>query len=874
MDRPKLFIVHYSLFIMKNQPPHFAARLLEWFCAPHLLEEIQGDLQERFERRTKLFGERDARWHYVWEVLNFLQPQFLKRKPDYSKKPHATDMLRNYFTIAYRTILQQKSYAFINVMGLALGLSACIVIFLVVRNELSYDAFNQKADRTYRVTVNGGDYNPSVAFAIAPAFRTDFPEAEQVSQYYYQREAQVQIGNERYLEESYAYADGSFSQVFDFDWLVGNAKTALQEPNTVVLTESMAHKYFGEQEALGKTVRLDNKWDLRVTGIIKDLPSNTHLIFNFLVSWETIRKEVDATHFWSIQGGYLYVVLPEKLLPKRVEARIPAFIRKNWGNDIAKDAALLLQPLREIHFDKRYLTQITMPRSKETIYGLAGVAIVIILTACINFVNLATAQAVRRSKEVGIRKALGAFRGQLVGQVLGETTLLVSMSTVLALLAVWAFLPLTKPMLNIRIDASQLVEPQVLAVIAAIVLSTILLAGLYPAFVQSGFQPIKALKSRNPDASFGNLSLRKGLVIIQFAITQVMIIGTLIVASQMDFFLNQDLGFEKDAIVSFPTGARADVLRQKLQDNPGVQQLSFASAGPAFNSNFTPFASPELGMVENDVTELKMVDENYIPMYHLQVLAGEPIIKAAEGDTVSNVIVNQTLVRRLGIQKEADAIGKRIRVAGGPSIIRGVVRDFQSESKHGKIRACVLTYNSRAFWQVSVKLNPQKMRETLATIEQDWTSLNPESIFRYEFVDEHIAKLYVQEEKMYNAFRLFSAIAIIIGGLGLFGLVSLMAVQRTKEVGIRKVLGASVGSIVVLFSREFVWLMLIAFVIAAPLAWYAMDMWLQEYAYHIQIGPAIFLVAILVTFAIAALTVSYQSIKAALVDPVTSLRSE
>jgi putative ABC transport system permease protein len=858
-----------------QKPPQWASRLLAWFCAPHLLEEIEGDLHERFVRRARLFGERDARWQYGWEVLKFMQPQFLKRKPDYSPKPQTIAMLRNYFTIAYRTIQHQKGYAFINVFGLALGLSACILIFLVVRNELSYDAFNQKADRTFRVTVHGLDYNPSVSFAVAPAFRTDFPEAEQVSQYYYQREAQTQVGNERYLEENYAYADGSFPQVFDFDWLAGNPKTALQEPNTVVLTETIARKYFGDSDALGKTIRLDNEYDLRVTGVVKDLPSNTHLVFNFLVSWETVRKATNTTNFWSINGGNLYVVLPEKLQTKRVEARLPAFLEKNWGDQLVREKGeLILQPLREIHFDKRYLTQITMPRSRETIYGLAGVALVIILTACINFVNLATAQAVRRSKEVGIRKALGAFRGQLVGQVLGETTLLVGLATVLALGAVWAFLPLTKPLLNIRIDAGQLTEPLVMAVIGGIVLSTILLAGLYPAFVQSGFQPIKALKSRSTESSFGRMTVRKGLVIMQFAITQVMIIGTLVVASQMDFFQNQDMGFDKEAIVSFGTGEKADVLRQKLQNNPGVQQISFASAGPAYNVNFAPFSAPELGMPENDVVEFKMVDENYIPMHRLALLSGEPIIKTAEGDTARNVIVNQTLIRRLGIQNETEAIGKRFRLAGEPALIRGVVQDFQSESKHKKIRACVLTYNPRAFWQVSVKLRPQNMRETLATIEKDWTGLNPESIFHYEFVDEHITKLYKQEETLYNAFRLFACIAIVIGGLGLFGLVSLMAVQRTKEVGIRKVLGASVGSIVVLFSREFVWLMLMAFVIAAPLAWYGMNVWLEEYAYHIQIGPTIFLIAMLVTFVVAALTVSFQSIKAALVNPVKSLRSE
>lgn len=856
-------------------PPRFATCLLHLFLAPNRAEELEGDLNELFHQRVLKVGLRNARWRYVRDVVSLMRPSLLKRQEHQHLRPTNTTMIRNYLKIAYRTVIQQKSYAFINVMGLALGLAACIIIFLVVRNELTYDSYHQKAERTYRLTVHGLDFNPSVSFAVAPALRTDFPEAEQVSQFFYQQEAMIQVRNERFIEEGYAFADGAFPQVFDFTWLAGNPKTALQEPNTVVLSEQMARKYFGDQSALGQTIRLDNQYNLRITGVIQDLPPNTHLTFQFLVSWETIKKQVNTTNFWSINGGYLYVVLPEKLRPERVVARFPAFLQKNWSDETSQEKAeLILQPLREIHFDKRYLTQITMPRSKETIYGLGCVAIFIILTACINFINLATAQAVRRSKEVGIRKTLGAQRKQLVIQVLGETALLVAIATILALGVVWIFLPFTKSLLNIQLDARLLLEPQVVTVIGGVILSTVLLAGLYPAFVQSNFQPTKALKSRITDATLGGLTLRKGLVVVQFAITQIMIIGTLVVASQMDFFLNQNLGFAKEAIVSFPTGNKADVLRQKLGDNPGVEKISLASAGPAFNANYAPFSSPELGMKENDVTELKMVDENYIPMYDLKVLAGEPIIKKVEGDTVYNVVVNQTLIRRLGIHQESKAIGQRIHVAGRPAIIRGVVQDFQSESRHKKIRACVLLYNSQSFRQVSAKLHPQNLRETLASIEKDWQELNPDFLFRYEFVDDHIAKLYTQEEKMYNAFQLFAAISVIIGGLGLFGLVSLMAVQRTKEIGIRKVLGASVGSIVVLFSREFIWLMLLAFIVAAPLAWYGMNTWLQEYAYHIQIGPSIFLITMLATFLLVTTTVSFQSIKAALLDPVKSLRSE
>lgn len=787
-------------------------------------------------------------------------------------------MFKNYFKIALRNLKRNKAYAFINVMGLALGVAAGMVIFLIVRNELTYDHFHRQADRIYRVTLNELDYNPSVSFAVAPALRNDFPELEHVSQFYYDGENMIQVGANRYNEAGFAFADNEFFQLFDYDWLAGNPKTALQEPNTVVLTESMALKYFGQEEAMGKIIRLDNRFDLRVSGIIKDVPPNTHLPFSFLVSWETIRKGVDLSHFLNISGGYTYILLPEQLSPGQVQDRLPAFIRKNWGKEMAERARLLLQPLKDIHFDRHYLSDIVTQTSKGTLYGLAGVAVFIILTASINFINLATAQAVRRSKEVGIRKTLGAYRLQLARQSLGETALLVGSAVLLALIAVRIFLPFTKSLLNIRIDASQLADPVVIGLIAGIIILLILAAGFYPAMVQSGFQPVRALKQGITTLSAQRLTLRKGLVTGQFIISQALIIGTLIVARQMDFFRNQDLGFDKDAVISFSlpdnVESKRDVIRQKLLESTGIRQVSLASAGPAYNMNYAPFSSPEMGMTEHDVTELKCVDENYMSMFGLKLLAGEGIGASSIRDTSSSVVVNQTLIRRLGIRDPAEAIGKRIMIGNDPVLIKGVVHDFQSESKHKKIRACILAYIPGAFRQVSVKLHPQNMRETLAYIDKIWSDMYPEYLFKYEFLDDRIASLYIQEEKMYNAFRVFSAIAILIGCLGLYGLMSLVAAQRTKEVGIRKVMGASVAGIVVLFSREFVWLMLIAFVIAAPLAWYAMQHWLQGFAYHIQIGPDIFLVSILVTFVISAVTISYQSVKTALTNPLKSLRSE
>ena len=782
-------------------------------------------------------------------------------------------MLKNYFKITIRILKHNRSYAFINVMGLALGLASSILIFLVVRNELSYDKFHQKSARTYRVTMNALDFNPSVSFAIAPAFENDFPEVEHVSQYFHRHGALIKVGADLYDEKDFAFADNQFTSVFDFTWLSGNPETALKEPNTVVLTESMASKYFGKTDILGKVIRLDNYYDLHVTGVIKDLPSNTHLIFNFLVSWETIRKNVINPHFYNISGGYLYVTLPDHLSVQNVTDRLPAFIQKNWGEDIAKEAKLILQPLTEIHFDKRYLSQVSMPRSKESIYGLAAVALFIIVTACINFINIATTQSMKRIKEVGIRKTLGAFRKQLIFQGFMEATLLVLLAIVCALAAVLAFLPSAQTLLNIRIEPDQFFAPDFIGFVGVITFATILIAGLYPAIVQSAFQPISALKSGM--VRFGEHSyLRKALVIIQFTITQLLLITTIVAGSQMDFFINQDIGFDKEAVVSFSTGNNREVLYQRLKSIPGVQEVSYASAGPAYNSNYAPFSAPESGMTEVDVTELKQIDENYMSMFKMQLLAGERVTRPNDKDTISQVVVNETLIKRMGVSDPAQAIGRQVMIGKTPTLIKGVVRDFQSESKHKKVRALIMYYDSEAFRQASVKLSPKHMRETLVAIEAVWRELNPEWLFSYEFLDDHIAKLYTQEENMYNAFRIFSVIAIIIGCLGLYGFVSSMAVQRTKEIGIRKVLGASVPGIISLFFNQFIWLIVIAFVIAAPLAWFGMNKWLQEFAYHIDVSPTIFAISLLATFTIAGMTASYQSIKAAVANPVKSLRSE
>lgn len=787
-------------------------------------------------------------------------------------------MFKSYCIIAFRNVQRNLNYVLLNVFGLTLSIASCLVIFLIVRNELGYDNFHHKADRTYRVTLNAIDFNPSVSMGVVPAMRTDFPELENVSQVWYQHLGQLKIGQQRYNEYSYMYADEQFTSIFDYQWLQGNPRTALSEPNTIVLTQSMAKKYFGDKDAMGQLINLDNQYDLRVTGVVKDPPGNTSLPFRFLVSFATVKKDLGSysNDFYAIMGGNAYIVLPENYPLARLQGRMKAFIAKNWGADFAKEARLPVQPLRDIHFDQRYLNDADRPTtSRGTYYALAVVALFIIITACINFINLATAQAAKRAREVGVRKALGAGRSQLIRQFMGETSLLVVFSVLLAVVVAYFLLPEAAAWLDIKIDRFQLFQPTVMALLAGITLIVILLAGLYPAFVQSAFQPVLSLKGAT-GAVYRGFTLRKGLVLFQFVISQVLIIGTMIVARQMDFFRNQDLGFNKEAVIAFDLADRAkrEVIRQQLLDNPGVADVSFSTGAPVYNRIFSPLIAPELGILKDDVTEIKIADERYIDMFGMKMLAGEKITRKSSGDTTHNVVVNEALLHKLGIAGPQAALGKHIVANGTYCTVIGVVQDFQSESKHKKIRPCVIWYDEKVFFSVSVRIKPQHMRETISRIEKDWYSLFPDNLFYYEFLDDHIAGLYRQEQKVYTAFKLFSSLAILIGCLGLYGLVAFAAMQRTKEVGIRKVLGASLPDIVTLFAKEFFLLIAIAFVAAAPLAWYVMHSWLTNFAYQVSIGPGIFLLALIVSFAIAAITIAYQSVKAALVNPLRSLRTE
>ncbi len=787
-------------------------------------------------------------------------------------------MIKNYLTSAFRSLRRNLSFTFLNVLGLSLSILSCLIIFLIVRNELGYDSFSAKANRTYRITLNALDFNSNISMAIVPAMHNDFPELENITQVFYENQGLVKIGQKKFIEKKFAFVDNQFPKIFNFQWISGNPGTALSEPNSAVLTETTARKYFGGKDAMGETFNVGSEFHVKVTGIIKDPPDNTSLPFNFLVSLNTRKFDNGImTNFYAIMGAsYAYLVIPENYSVHQLEKKMPAFIAKNWGKNIASEAHLPLQPLRDIHFDQRYINNIITPVSKDTYWGLTAVGGFIIIMACINFINLSTAQSVKRSKEVGVRKVMGARRPQLMQQFLGEITLLVLISVLLGLILTFLVLPEVTKWLDIKIGAEQLREPVVIGLLVSVTIGVILLAGIYPAFVQSSFNPVESLK-RKTNMSFRGINLRKGLVLVQFAISQIMIVGTLVIAHQMNFFQNQDLGFNKESVVSFyiPDGSKRDQFKQQLQSEPALTDISFSSGAPVYFSNATSFACPERGLMKDDVTEVKSVDENYTDMFGLKMLAGEKVSRKYEKDTTIRMVINETLMHKLGIQNPAEAIGVKIKFGwGDPSYVIGVIQDFESESKHKKRRPCVMLYSPDNFNMASVRIKPNAIHQTIAHIDKIWSSTFPDQVFEYQFIDEHIASWYTQEAKVYTAFKLFSFLAILIGCLGLYGLVSFAAVQRTKEVGIRKVLGASLFDISGLFAKEFIFLIGLAFLVAVPVAYFVMHKWLENFAYHIGIGKGIFLIAVGFSFLIAIITISFQAIKAALANPVVSLRAE
>ena len=802
-------------------------------------------------------------------------------------------MIKNYFKTAFRNLMRNKSFTIINVLGLAEGIAASLLIFLVMRYETSFDNFHAKKDHIYRVgsifnTQDGISYGAGVSFPVGPALRIDFPQVKEVGSIFRRGNDLITIeenGQLKKFQSDVYYAEPEFFNMFDFGWLSGNPKISLSDPASVVLTKEIAEKYFGNwQTAIGKTIKYknDNAQVYKVTGILKNVPPNTDFPLGVVVSYATLKNTNIGRSFedWVSTFGraYTFVVLPADYSPEQFNKDLISFAKKHRPAEYAKDA-FIAQPLATMHSDDRFgnYNDHFFSDSLKTILRLIG--LFLILIACVNFVNLATAQAVNRSKEVGVRKVLGSNRSHLALQFLSETCLIVIFALIAAVLISYLVLPLLNDLLRtkMRFDFT---DPTIIIFFISILIGVSFLSGIYPAFVISGFNPINALKNRITARMAGGFSLRRVLVVFQFAIAHVMIIGTLIAMSQMSYFRNATLGFDKAAIINVPipgdsiTKTKMTYLQNELSKNPDIKNVSFSYSSPSADGNWnSDFRFDNATQKTNFSANLKWADANYFETYKIQFVAGGPY---QQSDTVREFVVNETLLRKLGITDPKLALGKEIDFWDGRKVglIVGVIRDFNVYSLREPMAPVVLSTWKEVYQTINIKVKPGREKAILPFVEKLWNESFPEFVYEYSFLDETIENFYRQETQLSTLYKIFAAIAIFISCLGLYGLVSFMASQRTKEVGIRKVLGASAGNIVFLLSKEFSLLIIIAFAIAVPAAYYIMNKWLQNYTYRVEIGVALFMIAIIGSMIIAWITVGHRAVQAALANPVKSLRTE
>ena len=810
-------------------------------------------------------------------------------------------MLKNYFRIAWRNVMRHKVYAFINISGLAVGIAACIILFTVVKYELSYDTFQPNYKRIYHIaserkTSEGISYGEGIPFPSFDALKLQIPQVTTGAMFAnYNSQVTVlnpddvnAVSDKKFLEETGCFfAEPNFFSVFQYKWLYGSPRV-LKDPDMVVLTKKMAEKYYGKWEsAIGGLLKLDNTATVKVAGVLDDPPANTDFPLAVVASYETLKK-FPANYGYTTDYGNVtsnfqaFMLLPENVSFSVINKQLRVFSDQHYNTKIDNDVVYnFLQPLKDIHFDKRIGTFGNHITSRSTLWTLSLIGVFIIIMACINFINLSTAQSVGRSKEVGIRKVLGSNKTQLFWQMMGETAIIVIGAIALAVIIASICMPYIKNIASIE-EKLNLFNSSTFLFLGLIALLATVLAGTYPSLVLSGFKPALALKNKITSATVGGISLRRGLVIAQFAISQVLIIGTIIAVSQMNYVRTADLGYNKNGILVLNSNVDSSVnlkqpaFKQQLLSINGVQSVSFSSDIPSSESNNSGNFSFDHRPDEKFDLFRKFADEDFFKTYGLQIIAGRGYDKS---DTAKEAVVNETLVQKLGIKKPEEILGREIQVgrSNGRKVwcpIVGVVKDFKTNSLREAIKPTVLVERNKRYYYTGVRISTANLGRTTAAIEKTWNEFFPEFVYKPAYLDDTIKEFYNEENQLSLLYKIFAGIAIFISCLGLYGLVSFMAVQRTKEVGIRKVLGASVGNIIYLFSREFTILIVIAFALAVPAAYYMMNNWLQNFAFRIKMEIWIFLLAILASVFIAWITVGYKSIKAATSNPVKSLRME
>lgn len=795
-------------------------------------------------------------------------------------------MLKNYLKTAFRNLMRQKTGTILNLAGLTLGITCSIVLVLIIQYHSSFDNFHAKKERIYRLiykSVNNGElrFQGGVPKPLPEAFRLDFPEAEEIVFASYRSDALVRVPqgtseDKKFQEEAgVVFTEPAFFKIFDRAIISGNAISALAEPKKAVISDKLATKYFGTTDVLGETVVYDDV-DYTIAAVIEASPSNTDFPFELIFSFETIRPTPEENSWGSIWSDeHCYFLLKEDASIAEVNQRLPEFTKKY--RDYERDKGEFMSiALNDMHFDTRFETfsYQTAPRAVLTILG--AIAVVLIVTACINFVNLATADAIKRSREVGIRKTMGSSRGQLVVQFLGETFLLTVVAVLLSVGLSQIALGFINPFmeLELSLDLTGNAVLPVFLVIVTVVVS--FLSGLYPAIVVSSFRPILALKNQVENKASGGYWLRSGLVVFQFFISQFFIVGTIVLIQQTNFFMNADMGFKREAVLVAPLpgsvseNTAKQLILHQASTLPGVEQVALASA-PPFSGEVNKTGFRIQDDPDEYVTQYKSVDTNYLDLFGIELIAGNNLV---ESDTINGILVNESFARQTGHTNPHEIVGKIVSVYSRDIPVVGVVKDFNTMSLEQKIEPVVLFNNVRGYRTLALKAGEGQIKNVVSALEEQWNKNYPDHLFEYSFIDENIRTFYESQQRLSRLMAIFTSIAIFIGCLGLFGLVSYMTNQKTKEIGVRKVLGASVEGILMSFIWKYIRLIVFGAVLAFPLGFFAMEALLSNFAYRISLSPWIFVAAFLFTVLIALITAGYKSVRTATADPVKSLRYE
>lgn len=793
-------------------------------------------------------------------------------------------MVRNYLKVAVRSLLQNRLYATLNVFGLSLAITCTLIIYMVVSYHLSFDNFHGNAANIYRIVTERRSevvtYESGVPAPLGKVFRQDYNFAELVARTATFKDAQVTVEDamqKHLFKEPYGFAftEHTYFSIFHFPFQNGSPELSLSEPNTAVITRRLAIKYFGNHNPINKRIRFGRNISVRITGILKDLPLNSHQKTEIFVSYNTLRQQnkwLAGEDSWNGISDAIkcYVRLRPQVHPGVVEHALQSYASK-FRPDSKSVHHYRLQPLSEFHFDARYGGEV----EKQNLWILALIGLFLVSTACVNFINLATAQAIKRTKEVGVRKAMGGLRRQLFGQFITETAVITIIAFIVATGLTGAILPKVCTWFGMPLSLSLIADPQLVGFALLLVVLVTLMAGSYPGVIASGFQPIVALKGNISHRSMHGLDIRRVLIITQVALAQALIMSMIVITRQIEYARKSDLGFNRDAVITLPIASgyqKAKTVKLEMEQVTGVENITLCYAPPASNDRnwtTTPYYDNDLAGEPFQVS-VKAADANFIKTFGLTLIAGRNM---SISDSIREFIVNEAFVKKLNLASREKVLGKALDINENKGAIVGVIRDFHDLSFHNDINPVAIFAAPDLYMAYAIKIKTEDLEGILNSLEGIWRSNHPENLFEYEFLDNDLASFYKMETLMFKLVLVFAALATVIGCLGLYGLISFMTARKRQEIGIRKVLGSTVGQIVWIFGKEFVHLIVAAFLISAPVVWWAMQKWLNGFKFKVELGLGVLIWGLMATFAVTVLTISYRAVRAALQNPVDSLRN-